>query len=102
MANCQWDREVKARKKHICSVCGTTIPPATTYHKQTGIFDGDPYTWKAHTDCAALYWMIQKGRFNDELFDIYDFGIEAIEPYRGQFPHAVCRIEKQLDEWSKQ
>lgn len=90
----------KGSEKHRCHVCGATIPAGTTCHKQTGIFEGEPYAWKAHTDCAGLHWKINRDNycFYGEAIDVYEMDFETIKPYRGKFPHAVCRIEKKFDE----
>lgn len=101
MSDYQWDREVKARKTHICDVCRIEIAKGTTYHKQSGIFDSQPYTWKTHTDCAKLYWKINKDHVGywDDPLDIYDFDQDLISEYRGLFPHAVTRTELKRHRW---
>ena len=90
--NCQWDREPRARKDHRCYECGRVIPKGETYHKQTGIFDGDPYTWKAHKQCAKLYWALNRENFIwADAMTTSDFDMEDIEVFRGIYPHAVTR-----------
>ncbi len=41
-----------ARIPHRCSECGGLIKPGETYHRQRNIFEGEPYVWKAHPECA--------------------------------------------------
>ena len=100
MSNCQWDRTPKSRKIHVCDVCGIEIPKGTIYHKQSGIHDGHPYTWKVHQDCAQLYWKLNEGMFwYDEYLDVYDFDWATVEAIRGFYPHAVTRMELMKHRW---
>lgn len=100
--NCQWDRTPKARKVHKCDVCGIEIPKGAIYHKQSGIHDGYPYTWKAHQDCAEMYWRIMKDTHcldHDDMIDVFDIEQEFIESYRGYYPHVVTRMELMRHRW---
>lgn len=104
--NFQLTREVKnSRKPHRCEHCGHMIPSKTPHLYESGVWDGEFYTFRAHHDCRAL-WL--------EAFDTYgnwsdgmDYDLcEAIEPdesrelvqvafdhYRGRYPHVICRLE---------
>lgn len=42
-----------ARCCHLCDICGGIIPPGHQYHRQRGIYDGDPYVFKGHGLCVA-------------------------------------------------
>lgn len=101
-SNCQWDRTPKAHKVHKCDVCGIEIPKGVTYHKQSGIQHGQPYTFKAHPDCVAMYWDINKEffRYGDEPLDVYEFDEYTVETYRGHYPHVVTRMELMRHRWS--
>lgn len=95
----------KPTKAHRCEHCQHTIPPGVSHIMETGVWDGEFYTIRAHHDCAALW-----SEAFDTYGDIYD-GMphdlcEAIEPderrdlvqaaydhYRGLYPHVICRLE---------
>ena len=48
-------REVTARKKHICSFCGQQILPKKKYLTSTHIDENNEiYTWKSHLECDRL------------------------------------------------
>lgn len=70
------DCEVFARKEHRCDECGGKINKGEKYGKQTGVSNGDFYTWKAHLDCKAV--VIELHRIRQEasyepLCHLYDF-----------------------------
>jgi hypothetical protein len=89
------DQYPKARKDHKCDECGSFIRKGVVYHKQTGIFDNEPYTWKVHKDCAQLYFKMNadSGSWIDEQIRLSEFNLDEIQWYRGYFPHAICRFE---------
>lgn len=90
--DCQVDTNPKARKDHWCHECGKVIPKGEVYHKQTGIGDSTPYTWKVHKQCAGLYWALNKINFAyGDPIPTSDFCLEEMEHLRGRFPHAVNR-----------
>ena len=51
--------EHRARKEHRCGICGKAIRPGEKYHYQSGKYEGEFYTTKAHRRChdiqAALW-----------------------------------------------
>lgn len=50
----------KARVEHICIECRRTIKPGEVYRKDSGIFDGDPFTEKTCRDCCLLRQRIRE------------------------------------------
>lgn len=82
----------KARKNHICDVCGCTIPKDTLHHYQTSAYDGSVSSWRVHSDCAEMHWHHNEGRYGDDQSDDYlGYG------YRGFWPHAVNRLEYRVE-----
>lgn len=43
-------RRPKAKKDHICQVCGRIIPKGQRYIREVGLIDGDFFVSKRHTD----------------------------------------------------
>lgn len=41
----------KARKEHVCEMCGETIPAGETYCREVGKFEGDFFCRKLHEKC---------------------------------------------------
>lgn len=93
------------RKSHRCAHCGSMIPAGLSHLMETGVWEGEFYTRRAHHDCAALW---------SEAFQIYgdwDDGMAedllecieadesrelvqaALDSYRGRYPHVICRLE---------
>lgn len=44
----------KARKRHICSLCGGYIEPGVEYERNTCVYDGTVYDWLMHRECSAV------------------------------------------------
>lgn len=82
----------RARKNHICQVCGCAIPKGTEHHFQTSAFDGSVYSWRVHSDCAEMHWHHNDGREYDDQCDDY-----YLDEYRGFWPHSVNRIEYRIE-----
>lgn len=96
MNACQTDTTPVARKDHICQECGCTIPKGTKHHLQKGVVDGSWYSWRVHSDCAELYWKLNKdlgASWYDDYYPLSEFCISETEYLRGRFPHAVTRLE---------
>ena len=55
------ESEKKARKNHICNVCGELIEKGDVYSSQTCVEDGEIITFKSHLDCAEYF-----GSLNNE------------------------------------
>lgn len=104
MSDCQWDRKVKARKVHVCDECRMGIPKGTLHHVQSGIQEGHPYRWRVHSDCAEMYWEVNKDNFQSWFAaPLLDYGVADLEYLRGKYPHVICRMElrDQLSELRK-
>ena len=78
----------KARKTHMCQVCGCAIGTGEVHHYQTSSHDGTVDAWRVHSDCAEMHWHHNVGRMGDDQSDDY-----LRNGYRGYWPHAICRIE---------
>jgi len=49
------ESDKKARKNHICNVCGELIKKGDVYSSQTCVEDGEIITFKSHLDCAEYF-----------------------------------------------
>lgn len=64
----------KARKDHVCSLCGSKIYKGETYENQINKFDDQMYTWKQCYHCKPILdrivteWAPEDG-VNDLDFD---------------------------------
>lgn len=47
-----------ARKPHKCDCCCSDIATKDAYEYGSGIFDGDPFTFKSCGSCELLRWLI--------------------------------------------
>ena len=45
---------VKAKKCHICDLCGGLIQKGEVYHRYAGKYDGDFFDDKFHKDCQKI------------------------------------------------
>jgi hypothetical protein len=54
------DEHPTARKTHQCDICGGVIGIGDRYHRQRGIFDGDPYTSKGHHLCVKANGRVRR------------------------------------------
>lgn len=54
-----------ARKEHQCFECGREIRKGETYRYESGIWDGEPRSYKTCQDCASV---------RDEFFCSFVFG----------------------------
>lgn len=75
----------KARKEHICNICGEKIKVGEKYARQTGKFDGEFYSDSYCLDCEAVrnayfrYLMLEKNtdeycndwQINDWVYDTW-------------------------------
>lgn len=62
------DTIVKARKQHVCNLCGEAIIVGEQYERVTCKYDGDIYTWKTHLDCTEIAHKLN-------MFDYADDGL---------------------------
>jgi len=92
-------------KAHRCDHCGHMIPPGVPHIAESGVWDGEFYTMRAHQDCADL-WAEAFNTYGDYSDGMPHDLMECIEPdesrdlvqaaydhYRGRYPHAICRLE---------
>lgn len=61
MAECTKETTPKARKTHKCCECRGFIEKGEVYHKCTGIWSGEPITYKTCSDCEKMISEIDKG-----------------------------------------
>ena len=59
------NKDVTARKEHICNWCGGIIEKGSVYNKQTNIFDNTIYEWKSHLDCYKLTGLLNMSKYDD-------------------------------------
>ena len=52
--DCHKEKIVTARKKHRCYECFQDIQPGEKYEYVSGIWDGDPQTYKTCLDCKSI------------------------------------------------
>ena len=72
--------KVKARKAHVCSFCGFTIPVGATYWHSTHKANGELYDWKSHEKCAELVEMLNmEGDEGVTLADFYEYITDAFD-----------------------
>lgn len=72
---------LKARKEHTCSYCGSKIIPGEMYNRSVNINDNYFYEWKSHLNCQKLAhllyykWAGEEGMsdddFNEGVRDMY-------------------------------
>lgn len=55
----------RARKTHLCFLCGYGIHPGAIYHYSSGVYDGTWWTSRAHLGCAQYV-------DDEDLYDPYD------------------------------
>lgn len=48
------NRHHKARKKHVCDMCGLEILPGQTYQRYSGKYDGEMFDCKYCLDCEKV------------------------------------------------
>ena len=76
----------KARKAHRCCECGGIIQPGEQYTYHSGIWDGDPDSYKICPDCEQLRKEYNATREYDELAP-FGYLIEWLtEDHRGNNP----------------
>jgi hypothetical protein len=93
------------RKAHRCVHCSAMIPAGTPHLEESGIWEGEFFHHRMHTDCAALWSeaFADYGDWDDgmaldlaeaiEADETRDLVQAAYDHYRGRFPHVICRLE---------
>ena len=51
---CFSEKDRVARKPHVCFECGRTIEKGETYRYESGIWDGEPRSYKTCSDCLSI------------------------------------------------
>lgn len=77
----------KARKIHRCDECLGYIQKGETYTNHHGVFDGQGFTHKVCSDCAALIKELDAGKSFDDT--VYFGGLYE------------CSYETGLKEWKR-
>jgi len=85
----------KARKAHRCEECWQTIQPGEAYLRNSGVFEGEPYSYPLCQKCEALW------RLCWEHSDRFHFDHGDPVPVSGLRDHFVDIDVLQRDEvWS--
>lgn len=63
----------KARKRHICGMCGRIIHPGETYHRMAGLDGGSAWTHKECAHCKVMVRLVQ-----DRLNEYEDYDIDLL------------------------
>lgn len=86
----------KARKDHKCCECRGLIPKGESYNYHSGIWNGEPESYKVCVDCDALREKIRNecDLYPDEapalanmVYDVSDY--DECTGYRAEF-NAIC------------
>jgi len=92
-------KTVTARKAHVCSYCGCTIPVGSKYH--TGVFkyDGMIYSWKSHLRCDTLVNVLNmEGEEGVTCEDFYEYVCEEYYKILGEDAEPPTRnFQERLD-----
>lgn len=60
-------KKVKARKRHVCDMCGSNIYPGEEYELQTNEFDNEIYNWKNCYHCKPIVKQMDMGYYPDGI-----------------------------------
>ena len=85
----------RARKHHSCDQCGTAIEPGTVYKRERGVWEGQPYVFKAHTDCEAAahdLWKLRDLRWDEGINLRSDIEPEDHEWLLAEHPSVAARL----------
>ncbi len=84
--------DVKARKRHLCTWCGTKIQAGEVYKKWVCIGDDGPCTAKMHKECHAAMERYAAKEQGDWEYDPYSFtrGCTCEGGDRGHGHYADC------------
>ena len=97
---CMTQKERKARKTHVCIECRGAIVPGEKYEYTSGIWDGDPSSFKTCLACRELRtWLVEEAMFG-ELFEALgeSFGYGEILPSKCTDP-LTDRARDKLCDW---
>lgn len=97
-----------SRKQHRCEYCRCMIPTGASYCRLAGEYEGVFFSVSGHVDCCDMWnaaYPVYAEYSEGMPFDLYeavcgdearDYALYELGQWRGQFPHAVCRIELRL------
>lgn len=54
MPECFTHKQPRARRPHKCCECGGRIQVGETYHRMSGVWDGEPSVYKVCPECEIL------------------------------------------------
>ena len=81
---CSVEKTRKARKQHTCCECHLPIPVGAQYVHTSGIWDGEPSTFKQHVECHRLLRMIWDEYCGGEGMWLFGSLLEEIEEYEDE------------------
>ena len=87
----EWRR---ARKPHTCVGCVETIRPGDRYHYSSGIWDGDPDSFKHCARCWRVFQILQE----ESDFGAVDLELNCGEDYEGDNPEMYALAFMTADE----
>jgi hypothetical protein len=105
MADAYGLKKPKAIKAHKCCECGGEIQPGEVYHYHSGIWEGEPFSFKVCIDCDALRDAVVRdcdlhfdevpafGQLADDLEGLHLTQFHAIQVKRG-ITSAVIALTK--------
>lgn len=73
------EKNPKARKSHTCYECRREIKPGEVYRNETGIWDGDPSTYKTCADCLSIRNVLFCGFEYGRLWECLDEHVRESE-----------------------
>lgn len=91
------ERQVTARKPHVCEMCGGKIVPGEAYYRENGKWEGDFFSRALHTHCHLMemeYCCEVDNEFSWD--DIADY---IADTYCCDCEHAACNDDR--DDWTE-
>ena len=94
MTNLISESKPRARKKHRCENCYTSIAKGTTYLRQFCSDGGDVWSFVSHIDCHLLACKVCEC-WDDGMAPLADLDDRDLicDEHRGHFPHVIARLE---------
>lgn len=72
----------KARKTHLCDLCGCVIEVGETYGSQVIKSEGDFYTWRSHVSCDKISNELDMHDSCDEGLTLLNFKENIRQEYK--------------------
>ncbi len=90
-------KKYKAKKEHICEMCGSVIHIGENYYRQSGKFDGEFFDRSLHTHCNN---MMQDFCYNvDNEFSWEQITDYIQDNYCNECEHAACNDDQ--EDWEE-